>query len=87
MIEGWGVNQPGIFQELFVILLAGLWYDGGDPEREEARDVSKAQHREASCVIIYGGYYRRDKASLQRWFYKVNYGEKNRPLESCWVFP
>lgn len=45
MLEGWGVNQPGMFQELFVILLAGSWDNGEDPEREEAKEVSKAQHR------------------------------------------
>lgn len=52
MLEGWGVNQPGTFQELVVVLSAGSWVDGGDPEREEAREVSKAQHREAFCVTV-----------------------------------
>lgn len=56
------MKQPSVFQELFIVLLAGLWDNTGDLEREEAREVSRARHREASWVTVQVGYGRRGRS-------------------------
>jgi len=39
-----------VFQELFPVLLTGSWDNNGDLEREEARVVGRAWHRETLWV-------------------------------------